>query len=53
MYYTAMRPAEVIHLQLSQCHLPTSGWGMLNLTGGIVAAGKGWTDDVSVHEVQH
>ncbi|WP_330329088.1 integrase [Streptomyces sp. NBC_00536] len=47
----AVAPAEVIHLQLSQCHLPTSGWGMLNLTGGIVAAGKGWTDDGSVHEV--
>ncbi|MFG2232232.1 tyrosine-type recombinase/integrase [Streptomyces sp. NPDC048723] len=51
MYYAAMRPAEVIHLQLSQCHLPTSGWGMLNLSGGVVAAGKGWTDDGSVHEV--
>ncbi|MFZ3495814.1 tyrosine-type recombinase/integrase [Streptomyces sp. 5.8] len=51
MYYAAMRPAEVIHLQLSQCYLPKVGWGMLNLTGGVVAAGKGWTDDGSVYEV--
>ncbi|WP_367669667.1 hypothetical protein [Streptomyces sp. DT2A-34] len=27
MYYAAMRPAEVIHLQKSQCRLPASGWG--------------------------
>ncbi|MFE2936178.1 hypothetical protein [Streptomyces sp. NPDC059278] len=51
MYYAAMRPAEVIHLQISQCHLPKSGWGMLNLSGGVVTAGKEWTDDGAVHEV--
>ncbi|WP_314250697.1 hypothetical protein [Streptomyces sp. DSM 40907] len=51
MYYAAMRPAEVIHRQISQCHLPKVGWGMLNLSGGVVTAGKGWTDDGSVHEV--
>lgn len=27
MYYAAMRPAEVIHLQKSQCRLPATGWG--------------------------
>ncbi|MFJ5097967.1 hypothetical protein [Streptomyces sp. NPDC088557] len=51
MYYAAMRPAEVNHLQISQCHLPKSGWGMLNLSGGVVTVGKEWTDDGSVHEV--
>ncbi|MFF0429444.1 hypothetical protein ACFYUJ_34330 [Streptomyces sp. NPDC004520] len=51
MYYAAMRPAEVIHLQISQCHLPKSGWGMFNLSGGVVTAGKEWTDDGAVHEV--
>ncbi|MEW2195128.1 integrase [Streptomyces microflavus] len=51
MYYAAMRPAEVIHLRLEQCHLPESGWGLLNLSGGVVAAGKDWTDDGAVHEV--
>ena len=51
MYYAAMRPAEVIHLQKSQCRLPATGWGLLNLRGGVVMAGKEWTDDGAVHEV--
>lgn len=51
MYYAAMRPAEVIHLQKSQCRLPAKGWGLLNLKGGIVMAGKEWTDDGAVHEI--
>lgn len=51
MYYAAMRPAEVIHLRIEQCHLPETGWGMLNLSGGVVTAGKEWTDDGAVHEV--
>jgi integrase len=51
MYYAAMRPAEVIHLQKSQCRLPVTGWGLLNLKGGVVMAGKDWTDDGAVHEV--
>ncbi len=32
-------------------HLPETGWGMLNLSGGVVTAGKEWTDGGSVHEV--
>ncbi|WP_341869875.1 hypothetical protein [Streptomyces bauhiniae] len=51
MYYAAMRPAEVIHLQKSQCRLPASGWGLLNLKGGVVTAGKEWTDDGAVYEI--
>jgi integrase len=51
MYYAAMAPAEVIHLRFDQCHLPEAGWGMLNLSGGVVTAGKEWTDDGAVHEV--
>lgn len=50
MYYAAMRPGEVIHLRLEQCHLPETGWGMLNLSGGVITAGKEWTDDGAVHE---
>ena len=38
-------------LQRSQCRLPETGWGLLHLKGGVVIAGKGWTDDGSVHEV--
>ncbi|MFF7473184.1 tyrosine-type recombinase/integrase [Streptomyces sp. NPDC008092] len=51
MYYAGMRPAEVIHLKKVQCRLPSSGWGLLNLKGGIVTAGKEWTDDGAVHEI--
>ncbi|MET7718499.1 integrase [Streptomyces sp. NPDC005407] len=51
MYYAAMRTAEVIHLKKSQCRLPVTGWGLLNLNGGVVTAGKDWTDDGAVHEV--
>ena len=31
--------------------LPESGWGLLNLKGGVVTAGKEWTDDGAVHEI--
>jgi Site-specific recombinase XerD len=51
MYYAAMRPAEVIHLKKSQCRLPAAGWGLLNLKGGVVTAGKEWTDGGAVHEI--
>lgn len=51
MHYAAMRPAEVIHLRKAQCRLPVTGWGLLNLKGGVVTAGKEWTDDGAVHEV--
>lgn len=51
MYFAAMRPAEVIHLRIEQCHLPKTGWGMLNLSGGVVTSGREWTDDGEVHEV--
>lgn len=51
MYYAAMRSAEVIHLRQAQCRLPASEWGLLNLKGGVVAAGKAWTNDGAVHEI--
>ncbi|GHG82708.1 tyrosine-type recombinase/integrase [Streptomyces griseocarneus] len=51
MYYAAMRPAEVIRLERAQCRLPDRGWGLLTLRGGVVLAGKEWTDDGTAHEV--
>ncbi|KOG74991.1 MULTISPECIES: tyrosine-type recombinase/integrase [Streptomyces] len=51
MYYAAMRPAEVIHLREAQCRLPATGWGLLNLKGGVVTAGKEWTNDGSSYEI--
>lgn len=50
MYYAATRPAEVIHLRIEPCHLPRTGWGILNLSGGVVTSGKEWTDDGEVRE---
>lgn len=50
LYYAAMRPGEAIRLQESQCFLPAEGWGTLTLRGGIVLAGKAWTDDGEAHE---
>lgn len=51
MYYASMRPGEVIHLKKAQCRLPVSGWGLLNLKGGVVTAGKEWTDDGGAYEI--
>jgi hypothetical protein len=31
LYYAALRPEEAVALRTSDCHLPTSGWGMLRL----------------------
>ncbi|MGP4112285.1 tyrosine-type recombinase/integrase [Streptomyces sp. 4N509B] len=52
LYYAAMRPAEAIRLTKRQCFLPKRGWGRLVLRGGVVRAGRGWTDDGQAHEVR-
>jgi integrase len=33
MYYTALRPAEALHLRADECELPETGRGWLRLTG--------------------
>ncbi|MDF2269220.1 site-specific integrase [Streptomyces coacervatus] len=53
LYYAAMRPAEATGLTADQCHLPESGWGKLTLRGGIVHAGRNWTDDGRAHQDRH
>jgi integrase len=50
LYYAAMRPAEAIRLTKPQCQLSKRGWGRLTLRGGIVRAGRGWTNDGRAHE---
>jgi integrase len=45
MYYSALRPAEVLHLRVDECHLPEDGWGTLRLTGSTQHVGAGWGDD--------
>ncbi|GGZ49968.1 hypothetical protein GCM10010387_50340 [Streptomyces inusitatus] len=47
-----LRPQpQVIHLRKAQCRLPAAGWGLLNLKGGVVTAGKEWADNGSVREI--
>ncbi|MEU6492967.1 tyrosine-type recombinase/integrase [Streptomyces sp. NPDC046984] len=53
LYYAAMRPAEAVGLTSAQCDLPESGWGHLTLRGGIVHAGRDWTDDGRAHQDRH
>ena len=46
MYYSALRPEEVLNLREDEYERPTKkgGWGVLHLTGSTVAVGNGWGD---------
>lgn len=46
IYYSALRPAEVRHLRMSDLELPDApgAWGTLNLLGSTQTAGAAWTD---------
>lgn len=46
MYYSALRPEEVLNLRDDEYERPTKpdGWGVLHLTGSTVAVGNGWGD---------
>ncbi|MFJ9728540.1 tyrosine-type recombinase/integrase [Streptomyces sp. NPDC101209] len=48
--YAAMRPAEVVGLRLSDCHLPEKGWGTLTLRETRPISGKKWTDSGERHD---
>jgi integrase len=45
-----MRPAAVAKLNVSQCTLPKTGWGRLDLEESAPRAGAQWTDDGQTHE---
>jgi integrase len=45
LYYADMRPAEVMALRASDCELPASGWGRLQLARSEPWAGQEWTDN--------
>jgi integrase len=46
MYYSALRPEEVLNLRDDEYERPAKrgGWGVLHLTGSTVAVGNGWGD---------
>lgn len=50
LYYAGLRPAEARHLRVSDCRLPSSGWGELLLLGSTQQAGSAWTDSGRANE---
>ncbi|GAB2872559.1 tyrosine-type recombinase/integrase [Streptomyces mayteni] len=50
MYYAAARPAELLELRPSQCHLPHRGFGSLRLQKTRPRSGKSWTDNGEAHD---
>ena len=50
LYYAGMRPSEAVALRESNCRLPSTGWGRLELTGSEPRAGADWTDDGAARE---
>jgi len=50
LYYAALRPEEAVALRSADCHLPTSGWGMLRLTAASPRTAAAWTSTGTSHE---
>ena len=50
LYYAALRPEEAVALRTSDCHLPTSGWGMLRLASAAPRTAAAWTSDGTSYE---
>ncbi|GHE54789.1 integrase [Streptomyces longispororuber] len=50
LYYAAMRPGEALGLRRSDCTLPASGWGRIELAATRPTAGKAWTDSGEAHD---
>jgi integrase len=50
LYYAAMRPGEALGLRHSDCVLPATGWGRIELAETRPTAGKAWTDSGEAHD---
>jgi len=50
LYYAAMRPGEALGLRRSDCTLPETGWGRIELSETRPTAGKAWTDSGEAHD---
>ena len=44
LYYAALRPSEAVALREADCHLPSRGWGRIDLAVSEPRAGREWTD---------
>jgi integrase len=52
MYYGMLRPSEAVSLRQDECHLPATGWGLIEFAEVRSAVGREWTDDGEVHEAR-
>lgn len=52
MYYAMLRPSEAVSLCHNDCHLPATGWGVIEFSATHSAAGRDWTDHGEVHETR-
>jgi integrase len=52
LYYAAQRPSEAVALREPDCHLPSRGWGRIDLAASEPRAGRGWTDDGAAREAR-
>jgi integrase len=50
LYYAALRPEEAVALRYADCHLPSSGWGMLRLGAATPRTAAAWTSTGTSHE---
>jgi len=50
LYYAALRPEEAVALRIADCHLPSSGWGMLRLASAAPRTAAAWTTDGTGYE---
>lgn len=50
LYYAAVRPGEALGLRRSDCTLPASGWGRIELAETRPTVGKAWTDSGEAHD---
>jgi hypothetical protein len=52
IYYAALRPSEAVALREADCHLPSRGWGRIDLAASEPRAGRGWSDDGTAREAR-
>jgi hypothetical protein len=50
LYYAALRPEKAVALRNADCHLPGSGWGMLQLAAATPRTAIAWTSSGTSHE---
>ncbi|SCK59343.1 hypothetical protein H180DRAFT_05695 [Streptomyces sp. WMMB 322] len=50
MYYAGLRPEEAAGVVVTDCVLPTSGWGRLVVNRALPQVGKKWTDNGRRHD---